>query len=120
MNNPLLLANFLGDWGLLIILGLIGLLIFGKRLPEVGRNVGKGIVEFKKGLAGIDDDIKKPAGEAPSPENRQIASDRSASTSSTATDEELRQMREQMKAMQEELRSTRQALAQSQKPTDSH
>jgi len=40
-----------------IVIGAIGLLIFGKRLPEVGRSLGKGIVEFKKGLAGIDEDI---------------------------------------------------------------
>lgn len=41
-----------------IIIGALGLLIFGKRLPEVGRSLGKGIVEFKKGLKGIDDDIE--------------------------------------------------------------
>jgi sec-independent protein translocase protein TatA len=42
------------EW--LIIMG-IGLLIFGKRLPEVGKSLGKGIVEFKKGLKGVEDDI---------------------------------------------------------------
>jgi len=36
-----------------------GLLIFGKRLPEVGRSLGKGIVEFKKGLKGVEDDISQ-------------------------------------------------------------
>ena len=36
----------LTEW---IIIGALGLLIFGKRLPEVGRSLGKGIVEFKKG-----------------------------------------------------------------------
>lgn len=45
----------------LIIIAVIGLLIFGKRLPEVGRSLGKGIVEFKKGLAGIEDEVKKDA-----------------------------------------------------------
>jgi len=32
-------------------------LLFGKRLPEVGRSLGKGIVEFKKGLRGIEDEF---------------------------------------------------------------
>jgi sec-independent protein translocase protein TatA len=38
--------------GELIVIAAIGLLLFGKRLPQVGRNLGKGIVEFKKGLSG--------------------------------------------------------------------
>ncbi len=48
-------------WMEIVILGLVGVLIFGKRLPEVGRNIGKGIVEFKKGLAGIEDEADKAA-----------------------------------------------------------
>jgi sec-independent protein translocase protein TatA len=41
----------------LIVLLVIGLLLFGRRLPEVGRSLGKGIVEFKKGLRGIEDEV---------------------------------------------------------------
>lgn len=44
-------------WPQMIVLGLLGVLIFGKRLPEVGKSLGKGIVEFKKGLSGLDTDI---------------------------------------------------------------
>ncbi|NBC10408.1 MAG: hypothetical protein GVY24_01560 [Planctomycetes bacterium] len=44
-------------WPELVILGILGVLIFGKRLPEVGKSIGKGIVEFKKGLQGISDDV---------------------------------------------------------------
>src|SRR4051794_13490742 len=40
-----------------IIIAGIGLLIFGKRLPEVGRSLGKGIVEFKKGLNSVGEDV---------------------------------------------------------------
>lgn len=47
----------LGPWELLVILAL-GLLIFGRRLPEVGRSLGKGIVEFKKGLQGIEEEVR--------------------------------------------------------------
>jgi len=43
-----------------IIILIIALLIFGKRLPEVARSLGKGIVEFKKGVKGIEDDIDRP------------------------------------------------------------
>jgi sec-independent protein translocase protein TatA len=41
-----------------VVLLVLGLLIFGKRLPEVGRSLGKGIVEFKRGLKGIGDEIE--------------------------------------------------------------
>jgi sec-independent protein translocase protein TatA len=41
----------------LIIFGTIALLLFGKRLPEVARSLGKGIVEFKKGVRGIEDEV---------------------------------------------------------------
>ena len=38
-----------------VIIGVVGILLFGKRLPEVGRSLGKGIIEFKKGLKGLED-----------------------------------------------------------------
>ena len=41
----------------IIVILVIGLLIFGRRLPEVGRNVGRSLMEFKKGVKGIEDDI---------------------------------------------------------------
>lgn len=41
----------------MIVLGIIALLLFGKRLPEVARSLGKGIVEFKKGMNGIEDEV---------------------------------------------------------------
>lgn len=49
--------NNIGPLELVIILG-IALLIFGRRLPEVGRSLGKGIVEFKRGLKGVGDEIE--------------------------------------------------------------
>ena len=53
--------------GEFIVIAAIGLLLFGKRLPEVGRSLGKGIVEFKKGLKGIEEEVdqqaNKPAAE---------------------------------------------------------
>jgi len=43
----------------LIVLAVVGVLIFGKRLPEVGKSLGKGIVEFKRGVAGVTDEINE-------------------------------------------------------------
>lgn len=43
------------EWVVLLVLGL---LIFGKRLPDVGRSIGRSIVEFKKGIRGIEDEIE--------------------------------------------------------------
>lgn len=39
------------------IIALLGLLIFGRRLPEVGASLGKSIVEFKRGIRGVKDEI---------------------------------------------------------------
>lgn len=48
----------------MIIIGIIAVLLFGKRLPEVGRSLGKGIVEFKKGINGISEEIHNPSAAA--------------------------------------------------------
>jgi len=44
-------------WEWLLLLAL-GLLLFGRRLPDVGRSLGKSIVEFRKGIKGIEDEIE--------------------------------------------------------------
>ena len=51
-------------WGELLVIGIVAVLIFGRRLPDVGRSLGQGLVEFKKGLKGVQDDVKS-AGEEP-------------------------------------------------------
>ena len=40
-----------------IIILIVALLIFGPRLPSVMRSIGKSIVEFKKGLRDVEDDV---------------------------------------------------------------
>jgi sec-independent protein translocase protein TatA len=52
-----------------IVLLVLGLLVFGRRLPDVGRNIGRSIVEFKKGIKGIEDDIDDES-EAPKTRKR--------------------------------------------------
>ena len=49
----------------MIMIAALGLLIFGKRLPEVGRNIGKGIVEFKRGLKEAEHEINSEVSTAP-------------------------------------------------------
>ncbi len=36
---------------------LFGVLLFGKRLPSVGRSIGQSIVEFKKGYRGLEEEL---------------------------------------------------------------
>ena len=50
------LAMFgLGPMELLIVAGIV-LLLFGSRLPKVMRSLGEGIVEFKRGVQGVEDE----------------------------------------------------------------
>ncbi len=69
------------EWVFILV---IMLLLFGRRLPEVGKSLGKGIVEFKRGLKGVEDEVeqqssKPPAAAAPKslPENQYAAPDSS-------------------------------------------
>jgi sec-independent protein translocase protein TatA len=48
-----------------LVVAAIGLLLFGKRLPEVGRSLGKGIVEFKKGIKGVEEEVEAASNEKP-------------------------------------------------------
>jgi sec-independent protein translocase protein TatA len=59
------LAFFNMDSMELVIIVVIALLLFGERLPEVAKSVGRGVMEFRKSLqdlrsqSGIDDAIRK-------------------------------------------------------------
>lgn len=37
----------------MLVVGVIALLLFGKRLPEVARGLGKSVTEFKRGLRDV-------------------------------------------------------------------
>ena len=50
----LLLIGIPGGYEWFIIL-LVALLLFGKRLPEVARSMGRSVTEFKKGIKGVDE-----------------------------------------------------------------
>jgi sec-independent protein translocase protein TatA len=61
--------------GEIVILLIVALLVFGpKRLPEMGRSIGKGMREFKTSLTMSDDDdavpelpVEEPAQQPPKP-----------------------------------------------------
>jgi sec-independent protein translocase protein TatA len=41
----------------LVIFGIIAVILFGSRLPSVARSMGKSIVEFKKGMKDIENEV---------------------------------------------------------------
>ena len=68
-------------WELLILL-LVLLLVFGaKRLPEMGRSLGKGMREFKDAVTGVEETITapepSPPAELPSASSEPVATPRS-------------------------------------------
>ncbi|HEX2476579.1 MAG TPA: twin-arginine translocase TatA/TatE family subunit [Lacipirellulaceae bacterium] len=42
----------------LIIIGIVAVMLFGSRLPSVARSMGKSIVEFKKGMKDLENEVK--------------------------------------------------------------
>lgn len=42
----------------MIIFGVVAVLLFGSRLPDVARSMGKSLTEFKKGMAGVENDVR--------------------------------------------------------------
>jgi sec-independent protein translocase protein TatA len=50
------MPGWIGPWEIAILLVIV-LLVFGpKRLPEMGRSLGKGMREFKDSITGKEDD----------------------------------------------------------------
>lgn len=60
---PLFLGNLRG-MQLIIIIIVVLLLFGGKRIPEIMRNLGKGIHSFKQGLADAKEEINRPVDDA--------------------------------------------------------
>ncbi len=59
-STDLVLGFGIGSWEWLIIL-LVALLLFGRRLPDIMRGLGSSVKEFKKGM----DDTSPPAPPTP-------------------------------------------------------
>jgi sec-independent protein translocase protein TatA len=77
------------SWWELAILLLLLLLIFGpKRLPEMGRSLGKGIREFKESITSSgkdDEDVPEPVAELPPPEEQPVSTTAARSRRKTTT-----------------------------------
>ena len=65
--SPLFAYGLLAQPTTLIIIAAIAFLLFGNRLPSVMRSLGRSVTEFKKGVAGIEDDINEAVAKAEKP-----------------------------------------------------
>ena len=51
-------------WPELVGLFLLVFILFGaKKLPEIGRSIGRGMREFKRGISGVSDEVQKAVDE---------------------------------------------------------
>lgn len=57
-----------------IIILVVALLLFGRRLPEVMKSMGQGVRMFKEGLHEVDDEVNSPV-ENGSAKRREIPDD---------------------------------------------
>lgn len=51
--------------GEMLLLGIVAVMLFGNRLPEVARSAGKSLTEFKKGMRGFEAELRGAADDPP-------------------------------------------------------
>lgn len=56
LANQIAFISMPGGWEWIVVL-IIAVLIFGRRLPEIARSFGKSITEFKRGVKDANDEV---------------------------------------------------------------
>jgi sec-independent protein translocase protein TatA len=57
-----------------IIILIVALLLFGRRLPEVMRSMGQGVHQFKRGLRDVEDEVESAGEDKPDPHSNSSSS----------------------------------------------
>ena len=66
----LLIFTGMPGWAEIAVVAFVGLLLFGRRLPEVGRSLGRTIVEFKRGIKEVESEVNVAS--RPGKENKHV------------------------------------------------
>lgn len=83
MHSPLAIFDF--SFSSLLVLGVLAVLLFGERLPDVARSVGKWFVEFKTQVHGFQREIHSAIDAADSPLPTSVAQNEPPEDRETAT-----------------------------------
>jgi sec-independent protein translocase protein TatA len=73
------------SWGELVLVGVIAILLFGKRLPEVAKSLGNSYRQFRQGLSEFHAHVDLSEMTRPTPSHRSNSST-SSSVASSADD----------------------------------
>ena len=57
MNGILLFISGIGPWEILIILVVVLVLFGGRKIPQLAKDLGSGIREFRKSMSGAAQDL---------------------------------------------------------------
>lgn len=72
-----------------LVIGIVALLLFGNRLPEVARSIGKAFREFKRGLSDISDEMGREDEDRRDPDRLDRPKDRDELHESESNDDRV-------------------------------